>query len=162
MHLHKDKANIPKEIAVLFLALGAVIFSGHFITVASEQLSNALSFPIFFIGIIVAVGTCLPELTVAVKATQKKHGELGLGDILGTVLVDCMAAIGLIALISPIKLQYPDLTLISSLLMLFAMLFFVALFSIKKRITKIDGVFLIALYFVMLAIQVFAEIKVFQ
>jgi cation:H+ antiporter len=160
--VRKHPLNLPKEIAILFLAIGALLLAGHFITSAAEQLSNQLSFPIFFIGSIIAIGTCLPELSVAVKATQKKHGELGFGDVLGNVFADSMASIGIIALIQPIKLQYPTLTLISSLLMLFGILFLMILFAFKKRITKSDGLLLIALYAVLLAVQFFAEFKILQ
>ena len=158
--MQKNHVNITKEIFVLLLALGMLLVAGHLITEASIQLSKVILLPLFFIGILVAVGTCLPELAVALKATQKKHGELGFGDVLGNVFADCMATIGIIALINPIKFQYPTLTLISALLMLFAMIFLVALFQIKKRITKSDGVLLIGLYVILLILQFYAEIKV--
>ena len=121
------------------------------------KISGALLVPIFFIGTLLAIGTCLPELSFAFTATKRRHGELGFGDILGNVFADCLATIGIIAIISPIKPEYPLLAIFSGSLMLFALLALIALFFIKKQLTKKDGAALIILYIIFTIMQFLIE-----
>ena len=107
--------------------------------------------------VLVAIGTCLPELTLALKAGGKKHAELGFGDILGNVLADSTATIGIIAMISPIRPPHPQLAIASGIFMAISMVAVLLIFNYKKEISKKEGLYLILLYAVILIIQVLLE-----
>ena len=142
-----------KELLFLFLSVGIMIFSAQLITDSAKQINSAIALPIFFVGIVVAVGTCLPEFVVSLKSNKNRHGELGLGDILGNVFADCLLTLGIITVISPIKPEYPLLVITAAFLMIFSMLTLIVLSRSEDRISKDEGIFLIILYFFFLALQ---------
>jgi len=99
----RQKLRFVFEFLVLAVSL-AILFAGAtLITNSSQELSLSLGLPLFLVGAVVAVGTCLPETAFALRSCNKKHCELGFGNILGNVLADSMLTIGIIALIQPIK-----------------------------------------------------------
>lgn len=144
---------IFKELLILLIAVGVMIFSAHIITVSAKNINVALAMPIFFIGIVVALGTCLPELMVSLKSNKQRHGELGLGDILGNVFADCLLTLGIIAVISPIRPDYPLLVISGAFLMIFSMLILMVISRSENRISRDEGLLLIILYFFFLAVQ---------
>ncbi|HLC01133.1 MAG TPA: hypothetical protein VJL33_07440, partial [Candidatus Bathyarchaeia archaeon] len=84
----KRKLRFVLEFLVLAVSM-AILFAGaSLITENSQELSSSLGLPLFLVGAVVAVGTCLPELAFALRACNKKHCGLGLGNILGNVLAD--------------------------------------------------------------------------
>ncbi len=142
---------------VLVAAIAVMLLCGKVITDASEAFSIELGLPIFFIGIVLAVGTCLPEMTMAVRAAQQNHGSLGFGNILGNVFADCMLTLGIIALISPIRPDPYPMALGSGLLMMLSMGIVLFLLRGKNRLTRSDGLLLVVLYFLFLLVQAFGE-----
>ncbi|MBI2598474.1 MAG: hypothetical protein HYW50_04730 [Candidatus Diapherotrites archaeon] len=103
------------------------------------------------------MGTCLPELSIALSASRQKHAELGLGDILGNVFADCTLTLGIISLISPIRPQTNSLALLSGSLMVFSLIFVVLLFNRKKHVSKKFGAVLVLMYAIFLALQFLFE-----
>lgn len=156
----KDGKYIAKEAAILAISLAVLLASGRIITDAAHQLSLELALPLMFIGMLLAIGTCLPELTFAFRASQQHHGELGLGNIFGNVLADCMLSLGIIALISPISPQYPQLAIgsgIASIIAVILMLWLLGRRWEKNTLSKKDGVILMVYYAAFLALQTLLE-----
>ncbi|MFH1664179.1 MAG: sodium:calcium antiporter [archaeon] len=153
----KEKINIGFEIIVLFFALAVLFASSFFITEGAKSLSEFLAFPVFFIGIILAVGTCLPELIFSTQASNKSHIELGFGDILGNVFADCTLTIGVISILSPIRPVQNNLAVASGAFMIVAFLVIIFLFNQKKEISKRIGISLIFLYIFFLLAQFVVE-----
>ncbi len=152
-----ENINLAKEIAVLLIMLALLFASGHFIVQSAESISIELAIPLFFIAILIAVGTCLPELIFSLESSMKKHYELGFGDILGNVCADCMATVGVIALINPIRPQYPELALSSGIFMVAAFIILFIFLGGKKRLSKMNGIFLIMIYILFIVAQFFLE-----
>lgn len=152
--------NLVIDFIVLAGAVAVLLVSGHFIAQAASEISLFLAIPVFFVGIVLAIGTCLPELTLAMQASNKHHAELGLGDILGNVFADCTLTLGVIAMISPIKPGFTLLALASGVFMALALLVVLALFKDRQTISRKEGMMLIILYIVFLASQFLLE-KVF-
>ncbi len=152
-----DKRTLATNLLVLMAALALLFFMGHVISNAALEIGLMLSLPVFFIGAILAVGTCLPELTLAIRASNHNHGELGFGNILGNVMADSMGTLGIIALIAPIRPAYPALAITSGFFMILSMLALILLLRFKKKLDKMDGVFLIILYMFFFIAQVIAE-----
>lgn len=138
-------------VSVTFLFIGGSLVSEN-----AQQLSLLLGLPLFLIGVIVAIGTCLPEMTFAVRASKKEHGELGLGNILGNVLADSMLTIGVIALIQPIRPDQPIAPLFTGIFMVISA---VIVYIITKDgvLDRKDGALLTAVYSVFLVTQYMFE-----
>lgn len=156
----KPVRSIPigSDLGVLVLCVLVMLFSGHLISNAAVELSIGLTLPIFFVGIIVALGTCLPEFSLALQASRKPgHSELGFGDILGNVFADCTATIGVIAIVSPITPTEPHLPLFSGALMVLSMLIVIWFSNSKRDISKNEGAILVLLYAFFLIAQFVVE-----
>jgi cation:H+ antiporter len=150
-----DKRSKRRIILQLLILLGsmALLFVGAtFITDSSESLSTTLGLPLFVVGLIVAVGTCLPEMIFAIRSCNKAHCGLGLGNILGNVLADSLLTIGVVALISPIKPAYVLPPLSTGVLMVVSAVIVFGL-SRKGLLDRRDGLVLVLVYALFIAIQ---------
>jgi cation:H+ antiporter len=143
--MKSGKLKFAVDFAVLMVALVLLFVGGNIITNSSEELSIMLGLPLFVIGLVVAIGTCLPEMAFAVRSSRIKHAQLGLGNIFGNVLADSMLTIGVIALIQPIHPATPTIALATGLFMVF---FggLVVLLSRKYELTRNHGLLLTACY----------------
>lgn len=103
----RAKLRFVFEFAIFLVSLAILFVGATLVTNNAQEASLLLGLPLFVVGVVVAVGTCLPELVFALRACNKKHCGLGLGNILGNVLADSMLTIGIIALIQPIKPTFP-------------------------------------------------------
>ncbi|MFH0973994.1 MAG: sodium:calcium antiporter [Candidatus Micrarchaeota archaeon] len=165
LHSHTEKKAMPwrhvtKEIIFLCISLALLLVSGKIITDAAHEISLALSLPLLFVGGLLAVGTCLPELSFALRASQHKHGELGLGNVFGNVLADCMLSLGVIALIHPFSLAYPQLAITSgaaSALAVALTLVMLGAFRPKDVLTRKEGAVLVAFYLAFIVFQTLLE-----
>jgi cation:H+ antiporter len=144
------------ELIVMAISM-AILFAGaSLVTDNSQTLSLTLGLPLFVVGAIIAVGTCLPELVFALRAVKRKHDALGLGNILGNVLADSMLTIGIIALIQPIKPQFPIPAFSTAVLMALSA-FVVYWISRDGILDRKNGVLLVSLFVVFLVIQAIIE-----
>lgn len=151
------KSNLALEIPTTIVFVAAMLFAGNLIVDNTAILSENLSMPLFFLGVIIAAGTCMPELTFAIQSAAKKHQELGFGNILGNVFADSMATIGIIAIISPIKPTTPQLAIISASIMALCAALLYAMLRKNNRITKTAGIALVITYVFLVVLQFLSE-----
>ncbi len=150
--MRSGRLRFAADTAILLLSLVLLFVGGNIITGSSEDLSIQLGLPLFVIGLVVAIGTCLPELAFALRAAKTKHAELGLGNIFGNVLADSMLTIGIIALIQPIKPAQPIFALSTGVFMVFSGTL-VALLSRKRELTRLHGLILTLCFLGFIALQ---------
>jgi cation:H+ antiporter len=145
-------------VTVFLLVVGiTVLFIGsELVTTSAQELSSALGLPLFLIGIIVAIGTCLPEMAFAVRASEKE-GSIGIGNILGNVLADSMLTIGIIAIIYPIRIPNMASPLAAGIFVAAATVF-VYMRSKDGVIGRKDAVLLLAVYAVFIVLQYLFEV----
>jgi cation:H+ antiporter len=148
-----SKKVIRLSITVFLLAIGiTVLFVGsELVTESAQELSAVLGLPLFLIGIVVAIGTCLPEMAFAIRASEKE-GSIGIGNILGNVLADSMLTIGVIAIIFPISVPNLASPLTAGVFVAVSAIF-VFLRSRDGVISKKDAAFLLGVYVVFIVLQ---------
>ena len=148
----RQKKQFTIETLILFVSLVLLFVGGTFITNSSQEISLALGLPLFVVGLVIAIGTCLPEMAFAIRSCNKMHCGLGLGNILGNVLADSLLTIGIVAIVQPIKpvLIWPPL--IAGLFMVFSTLV-VFILSRDGVLDRRDGVVLILIYSLFIALQ---------
>ncbi|MCL5949993.1 MAG: sodium:calcium antiporter [Candidatus Bathyarchaeota archaeon] len=159
-----EKIRLTKKvvrlgITVFLLVIGiTVLFIGsELVTSSAQTLSTVFGLPLFLMGLVIAIGTCLPEMAFAVRASENNEGEIGIGNILGNVLADSMLTIGVIALIQPIVVPSIASPLIAGVFVA-ASVIFVYLRSRDGDINKKDAVLLIGVYALFVIIQYLIEI----
>ena len=117
-----------------FLVDGAVDIARHF------GISEAV------IGLtLVAVGTSLPELATAIVAGIRGHTEVALGNVLGSNIFNILLIIGALALIAPFAVS-PEILGFDIWIMLGVSLLIVPIMITGKRIGRLEGLMMLALY----------------
>jgi cation:H+ antiporter len=99
------------------------------------------------IGItIVAFGTCLPELTIAIFSALKRRPDLAMGNALGSVAFNTLVVLGAGALVSG-RLEVPASVLLSGILpMLGIVLVPVLLIQRNGRLGRRAGAMMVSIY----------------
>jgi cation:H+ antiporter len=148
----RPKLRFAIETLIFVVSLVFLFFGGTLITDNSQALSIAVGLPLFAVGVVVAVGTCLPEMAFAIRSCNKKHCGLGFGNILGNVLADSMLTIGIIALIQPIKPEFVVTPMLSGVIMAISALA-VYMLSRDGILGRKDGVLLLLIYVFFIILQ---------
>lgn len=88
-------------VGLVALAIGAEVMVR-----GGAQLASRLGISPMLVGLtVVSIGTSLPELAVGVTAALEGSGELAVGNIAGTNVVNILFILGLSALISPLAIE---------------------------------------------------------
>jgi cation:H+ antiporter len=94
---------------------------------------------------LVAVGTSLPELATTVVAAWKGEGDIALGNVLGSNIFNIFSVLGITALVGPVVV--PEGTMGLDLPAMIGIQILVApLMFIGRRLTRFDGLLLLAAY----------------
>ena len=102
---------------------------------------------------IVSFATTLPELTVSVFASIDNHTTMSLGNAVGSIICNTGLILGLVALISPFKVDKK--MFFSKSVILLICVFTLMILGIDGKISQRDGLLLI----VMLSIYMYSNIK---
>ena len=145
---------------MLFCAgIVAVLISSSFVVDSAVKLADILGLSKSFIGAtIIAIGTSLPELTIDLQALRKKQYGLALGDAIGSNMANITLVLGAGAAISPILVRLP----VFVVALLFAVVANMAFFYIavtKKAFGRSEGVAMLALYAVYLAVIFILQLR---
>ncbi|MBQ6860868.1 MAG: calcium/sodium antiporter [Clostridia bacterium] len=93
---------------ILLLVLGIILLikGSDFFVDAGSEIGRVLRISEVLLGItIVAFGTSLPELIIAITSSHAGSNEIALGNILGTNLFNLAVILATIALIRPVKFK---------------------------------------------------------
>ena len=155
VHHHKDK-TLMQSIIVFIFSVVILYFSASYLIKFTEALSLELLIPTIFIALIlIALGTCLPELLFALRSVSSHHAYLGLGEIMGSVIIDATLILGITALIQPIILERTTV-LITGIFLILSVIMPLSIIRYRKGITQKDGFLLILVYILF----VFVELSV--
>ncbi|MDX1406299.1 MAG: calcium/sodium antiporter [Woeseiaceae bacterium] len=128
----------------LFLLIG-----GSRLTLAGALgLGQALGVPSAVIGLtVVAVGTSLPEFTVSVLATLRRHADVAVGNILGSNIFNTLGILGISATLQTLSLE-GRMSLIDQWVMLGSTVVLLAFLTTGHRVSRIEGGILLIAYLV--------------
>lgn len=139
--------DLSKHFLLIIVGLILMMVSSEFLVKSSGQLASILNIPIILIGLVlVAIGTSIPELAISISASRNGAKELILGGLMGSVVANSTLLIGIVALISPIKVNEVGSVDIAIFFMLLAVLFFLWAMYTDRKFTKAEGIFLILIY----------------
>lgn len=146
--------NITREYGRLFVGVALLLLSGEMIVRNSESLATFLGVPIFIIGLIVlALGTSLPELAFSLRSVEDKHPSMFFGNLLGSTIANSTLIVGVTSVIAPIKVvAFGDYaTAVVAFIVIFAT--FWMFIKSKHRLERWEGVVLLLLYAVFIAVE---------
>lgn len=139
----------------LVLAAAVLIFSADMMVRLAVSIANSLNVSVFLIGLfLVAVGTSLPELSFATESIRKRQVGMALGDLFGSVVANSTLILGLVALISPVRLTngWQEYGLAAAAFGVIFLLFWGFIRS-KKKLERWEGLALIAVYLIFVILE---------
>ena len=148
------KESLLKSICLIILGLALLVSSSRALVWAAKDIALALGVSELIIGLtIVALGTSLPELAASVSAARKNEHGVAFGNVVGSNLFNTMCVVGIAGTITPITVDPKIIT--RDLPATAIVTLFLFIFGIRKKIDRISGFFLVAIYIVYSALLAF-------
>ena len=135
------------------VSLALVAGSAYVLVEGAERVAEALNLSGGFVGYtMVAVGTSAPELVTAVAAARQRETELLVGNLLGSNVFNSLAVGGAIGLVGAGPVGDVTLQTLGSSMMVVICVVSWAAMAIGLRVSRIDGVVLLCLWVVSIAL----------
>jgi len=102
--IDEDEAVVsPIALEFLYgvLAITATVIGAKLLLDGALDIGERLDWPATFLGLMLGVGTSLPELATAVAAARHREPELVLGNVIGSNIFNSLAVAGAAGLIGP-------------------------------------------------------------
>jgi len=136
-------------LGLVLLLGGAQIFTDQLIAISQKFHFNDI-----VIGLTVgAIGTSIPNIAAAYKATKKKMEEVAISETLGSNIFTLLVTLGILAMISPITVSARWLYFDIPAMILMSILLFIFMLS-KKTISRTEGLILLFAYLAILVSQI--------
>jgi len=151
--IHKGEAHPHAPPPALWISallalggLGLLVFGSDLLVDGAIALARVAGMSETAIGLtIVAVGTSLPEFVATLAAALKGKNDVAFGNIVGSNIYNIFGILGATALIQPIAIP-PEVTIIDWGAMVGAATLLVLFATTGKRVARLEGVCLLALY----------------
>ena len=89
--------------ALVIGGLGALVVGARVLVGAAVQMATAVGVSEAAIGLtVVAVGTSLPELSASIVAARRGHGDIAVGNVVGSNLFNVLGIVGVTAAVHPL------------------------------------------------------------
>jgi cation:H+ antiporter len=138
--------HLGKTFAYFFGGCLALAIGAQLVVDNTQLISLQLGIPMVVIGlIIVSIGTNLPELSVMLTSLHKRHSQLGMGDFLGSAVANT-PILGAVVFIHPTYIDIPTKMFFSAAILMFALILLFAFYTSGKKLTRHEGIALLALY----------------
>jgi len=140
---------------ILLIVIGLIGLVAGAKLLVSGGVSIARNFGIgeWFIGItVVAIGTSLPEIVSSIMAARRGHGEMAIGNIFGSNILNILMVLGITSIIHPLNITepiHPDLIITIG----FTCLLLILTWRGKHSLGKISGAILLVTYFLYIALK---------
>lgn len=139
--LDHHRAWLKIVLGLLLIILGAKLFVD-----SSLSLAHYWGVSQLFAGmLIIALGTSLPELVVTIMSAVRHQSALGIGNIIGSNVMNIFLVVGITALVHPLRI-HPDLLVFDFPMLIFFTLLVSLLFKSHHRLTRLEGAFLVLGY----------------
>ncbi len=141
------KSYSTTAMAFLFVILGlaGLAVGADILVRGAVQLAELMHIPDAVIGMtIIAIGTSLPELTVAITASRKGENDMVIGNVVGSNVFNILCILGLTASVAPLPIESTETYNIYFML---AVLTGFSLWALAQpRINRVTGVVMLVIY----------------
>jgi len=131
------KEGVVKNFLVVIISLSALIYGAKLMIDNALIISSELGIAESFIGLsLIAIGTSLPELSVAINAVKKGLGGIVIGNVIGSNIANLALVFAITSTVAPVEIGRSALTYLIPIMVLFSIVFLMAVrneWKIKKR-----------------------------
>ncbi len=149
----RGRPRLSRTMALVFSVAGLVLLvvGSELFVRGGRKLAGDLGMSERMLGLtVIALGTSLPELIGSIVAATRGHAALAVGNVIGSNLLNVFLVLGITAYLRPIdlgeRMHVVDLVGLVAITLLG-----VIVLRGSRRITRIEGVVLIAAYFAFVA-----------
>jgi len=144
---NKSEVKLRKIMLNFILGLCLILLGSNLIVDNGILLAELMKVPTAVISLtLIALGTSLPELVVGISSLLKGNEEISVGNIIGANIFNITLVTGVSGLISELRIIPQNLMLDMPIALLVSLILIIPSL-ITKRILKIQGLFLISIYF---------------
>lgn len=147
--------NFLKDLVFLILTILLLLIGAKGVVSSASVFSVTLNLPIGLIGLfIVGLGNCLPETFFSIQAARRGQDWMILGNLMGGVVITATLVLGIVALISPIKIASFSPFAIARIFLVISALFFLFCLRSDSKISKKEGILLLLIYIFFLITEI--------
>jgi len=140
---NKDQSK-GKTWLILIISLVILVSSARLVVWGGTNLALAFGVSDLIIGLtVVALGTSLPELAVAISSALKKQHQMIIGNIIGSNLFNSLGVLAIPGLILPFQIPSEVMSRDYIYMLIFTLL--ILIFSLKLRINRFGGLILLTI-----------------
>lgn len=156
--LGRLKKDVPfkllwKDMAIFAGSLISIILAGRWLVYSSSELATAFEIPLYFVALtIIGISGAVPDFAVEIRSLMAGHYAIGLGDALGSTILEFLLFFGMVALIRPIPVDL--LAVGNAAIWLLASLAVLLYFIHIKKVTRKHGLILLGMYAAWLLIEI--------
>lgn len=144
---HSVRAEAVRVVA----GLGGTLVGAQLVVLGARGLAERLGLAEGFVGLsIVALGTSLPEVVTCLQAALKREGDLILGNLLGSNMINSLGVGGAAALAGPGTVADPSVTGVAAYVMLAVAAAAWVFMASARRVTRWEGAVLVVGYALLL------------
>jgi len=137
--------KIWKSGLIFSFALATLLYSARWLVFSSLQISKILNISPLIVGLVVlGIGSSMPELAVQIKSIRKKHVDIAIGNVFGSIIANAILVLGVVAIIKPVIIN--PMTLILSSIALMVGLVYLAHLMQRREANWKHGLILIVFY----------------
>ncbi len=93
--------SVPGEFVIGFAALAITVFAARLLLNGALDLGERFGLGEAFLGVLLGIGTSLPELATTIAAVRRHESDLVIGNVLGSNLFNSFAVAGAAAVAGP-------------------------------------------------------------
>lgn len=139
--------NFIKDLVFFIGSVALLLISSQGIVQSAAFFADFLGIGLGIVGIfLVGAGTALPEVYFSIRAGRAGETKMILGNLMGCVVITSTLVLGLVALISPIRIADFSPFAATRIFLLISVLFFLLISRTRNQISKKEGFALILIY----------------
>lgn len=139
------QTGLAVSIGLVLVGLALLIGGSHAFVTGAVELATMWGMSQAVIGLtVVAVGTSLPELATSLVAAIRKHGDVAVGNVVGSNIFNVLGIAGFGAVLAPIDAS--GLSRIDLGMMLLTAIALLPLARTGGRISRLEGAGLLVVY----------------
>ena len=139
------KAGIFKDLIMMIISGFLLLNGANYVVGEAVFFARLFDVPSTVIGIFIAIGTTMPEMSVALAASRKGLGNIIIGDAIGSCITNTLLILGVASIINPVSVKGITLFYTAPFMILITILLLVFIRS-DWKIKRGEGIILLFLY----------------
>ena len=150
---HPAPHSVPASLTFIPAGIAALWAGSYILLPAAVEIAMNLGVSEKVIGVVmVGVGTSFPELTTSIVAAIRRHGDVAIGNVVGSNLFNILGVLGITAVVAPVPVGLE--TLRFDIWIMIGVAFLLIPYARRRRtVGRTGGVVFMALYGAYVAAQ---------